>query len=135
MSPKLVSAKETSGPISNIDVALDPKTSWLPPAIDAQVPYVDPDETCPLDEITAGTGKRMTEFVGNLEKFSAAERVEHYPVDILGERHTPEVRNFNYVVTVSRTSKGVFLLDEYRNGSVAPDQFPARVATVGMPAM
>jgi hypothetical protein len=135
MSPKAVRPTEPSGSVSNIEVALDPKTSWLPPAIDENVPYVDPEEPCPLGEVTAGTGKRMMEFVANLEKFSAAERVEHYPVDILGERHIPEIRNFNYVVTVSRTSKGVFLLDEYRNGSVAPDQFPAHVATVGMPAM
>jgi len=135
MSPKAVHAPEAPIPTISTEAALDPKTSWRPPAIDANVPYVDPEEQCPLQDIITGTGKRMTEFVANLEKFSAAERVEHYPVDILGERHAPEVRNFNYVVTVSRTSKGVFLLDEYRNGTVDPSQFPAHVATVGMPAM
>jgi len=135
MSPKTVKPTESPVAVTSIESALDPKTSWLPPAIDDSVPYVDPEEQCPLAEITAGTGKRMTEFVANLEKFSAAERVEHYPVDILGERHGPETRNFNYLVTVSRTSKGVFLLDEYRNGSVDPSLFPARVATVGMPAL
>lgn len=135
MSPKPVRAPEAPSPTISTEAALDPKTSWRPPAIDANVPYVDPEEPCPMQEITAGTGKRMTEFVANLEKFSAAERVEHYPIDILGERHDPEIRNFNYVVSVSRTSKDVFLLDEYRNGTVDPSQFPARVATVGMPAM
>jgi hypothetical protein len=135
LKPKSVPAPASSTPTISTETALDRKTSWLPPAIDANVPYVDPDETCPLEEITSGAGKRMTEFVANLERFSAAERVEHYPVDILGERHAPEIRNFNYVVTVSRTAKGVFLLDEYRNGTVDPSQFPARVATVGMPAM
>jgi hypothetical protein len=135
MSPKPVRVPESSSPIVATEIALDPKTAWLPPAIDSTVPYVDPDEPCPLHEITDGTGKRMAEFVANLEKFSAAERVEHYPVDIFGVRHTPEIRSFNYLVTVSRTSKGVFLLDEYRNGTVDPSQFPARIATVGMPAM
>jgi hypothetical protein len=135
LKPKSVRVPDFPTPSSSTETALDRKTSWLPPAIDANVPYVDPDEKCPLDEITSGTGKRMAEFVANLEKFSAAERVEHYPVDVLGERHAPEIRKFNYVVTVSRTSKGVFLLDEYRNGTVDPSQFPARVATVGMPAM
>jgi len=45
------------------------------------------------------------------------------------------VREFKYVVTVERTSKGVFLLDEYRNGSSDLEQFPARIATQGMPAI
>ncbi len=31
--------------------------------------------------------------------------------------------------------KDVFLLDEYRNGSSDPGQFPAHIATVGMPAI
>ena len=132
MNPKSVRPAESPSLLPEVEVAPPLIASWLPPGIDEKVPYVDPDEPCPLQEITAGTGKRMMEFVSNLEKFSASERVEHYPVDILGIRRDPQIRNFNYVVTVSRTSKGVFLLDEYRNGSADPGQFPAHIATVGM---
>jgi len=135
MNPKSVRPAESPSLLPEVEVAPPLIASWLPPGIDEKVPYVDPDEPCPLQEITAGTGKRMMEFVSNLEKFSASERVEHYPVDILGIRRDPQIRNFNYVVTVSRTSKGVFLLDEYRNGSADPGQFPAHIATVGMPAI
>ena len=134
MSPKPLRAVEPPKPLAEAPLAPE-RSSWLPPAIDEKVPPVDPDEPCPLREITAGTGKRMTEFVANLEKFSATERVEHYPVDILGDRRAPEERKFNYVVTVSLTSKGVFLLDEYRNATVDPGQLPARLATVGMPSI
>jgi hypothetical protein len=77
----------------------------------------------------------MKEFVGDLEKFTAKEHVEHFVIDNAGVRRPPSVRDFNYVVMVSRNSSGVFLLDEYRNGSVDPEQFPARIATQGMPAI
>jgi hypothetical protein len=135
MNPKSVRPTESPRPLPQAATAPPLIASWLPPGIDEKMPYVDPEEPCPLDEIEKGTGKRMTEFVSNLEKFSASERVEHYPVDILGIRRDPQIRNYNYVVTVSRTSKGVFLLDEYRNGSADPGQFPAHIATVGMPAI
>ncbi len=106
MNPKSVHPPEPPSPLPEAEIAPPVIVSWLPPGIDEKVPYVDPDEPCPLDEIKKGTGKRMTEFVSNLEKFTSSERVEHYPVDILGTRHDPQIRNFNYVVTVSRTSKG-----------------------------
>jgi len=111
------------------------QTSWMPPGLDEAVPYVDSNVECPLSHVLSGTGQRMKQFVGNLEKFTATERVEHSVVDGAGVRHPPMVRNFDYVVMVSRTSTGVFLLDEYRNGSVDQAQFPANIATEGMPAI
>ncbi|HST12445.1 MAG TPA: carboxypeptidase-like regulatory domain-containing protein [Terriglobales bacterium] len=110
-------------------------STWKPPDIDEAVPPVNRSVECPLLHILSRTGLRMKEFVTDLEKFSAAERVEHSVVDVTGARHDPTVRDFNYVVTISRTANGVFLLDEYRNGSVDPEQFPAHIATQGMPAI
>jgi len=108
---------------------------WKPPDVDDSVLNVDPNVECPLPQILSKTGQRMKEFVSDLEKFTATERVEHFVIDAAGVRREPIVRNFNYVVMVSRNSSGVFLLDEYRNGSVDPEQFPAHIATQGMPAI
>lgn len=109
--------------------------SWISSGIDEMVPDVDPRVECPLPHVLSGVGVRMKQFVANLEKFTAAERVEHQAIDSTGVWHSPEVRDFNYVVTVKRTSMDVFLMDEYRNGSSDPEQFPARIATQGMPAI
>ncbi len=109
--------------------------SWIPPGLDAAVPTVDPSVACPLPEILKMAGVRMTEFVANLEKFSATEEVEHFKINTAGLRGSPDVRSFDYVVLVSRNHWGLFQLDEYRNGSVDPAQFPAGIATVGLPAM
>jgi hypothetical protein len=108
---------------------------WKPPDLDEKVLHVDPNVECPLPQILSKTGQRMKEFVSDLEKFTASERVEHFVIDAAGVRREPMVRDFNYVVMVSRNSSGVFLLDEYRNGSVDPEQFPAHIATQGMPAI
>jgi hypothetical protein len=134
MKAKLIRPAPTQGSPTSSLVNSNPP-SWLPPGADDSQPWVDPDEICPLADVLHGAGHRMEQFVGDLEKFSAAERVEHQTIDASGLRKSPEVREFNYVVTVKRTSKGVFLLDEYRNGSNDPEQFPARIATQGMPAI
>lgn len=109
--------------------------SWIPPSLDADVPSVDPNVACPLLDILKMTGQRMTELVANLEKFSATEQVEHFKINAAGLRGSPDVRSFDYVVLVSKNHWGFFQLDEYRNGSVDPAQFPAGIATVGLPAM
>lgn len=121
------SAAKTTAPLG--------QDSWLPPNLDEQVPEVDPNIECPVQQVLRGVGQRMTQFVSNLEKFSATEQVEHINIDLTGARRSSEVRSFDYVVTISQDSMGTFILDEYRNGTVDPEQFPARIATQGLPAL
>jgi len=109
--------------------------SWLPPPLDDEVPDVDPDVECPSQQILRGVGQRMTQFITDLEKFTATERVEHFNMDLTAERRAAEVRNFDYVVLISRNPQGMFAIDEFRNGSVDPEQFPQHIATDGLPAM
>jgi len=116
------------------DLALN-QNWWTPPEIDQVIPPIDSSVNCPEQDVLEGAGLRVKQFVTDLEKFTASERVEHQTVDAAGRRHAPETRKFEYVVTVSKTTRGVFLLDEYRNGSVSPELFPAQIATQGMPAI
>ena len=122
--------KSATSPVN----VVDPR-SWISSGIDTMVPDVDPHVECPLPHVLRGAGQRMNQFVANLEKFTAMERVEHQAIDPSGGWHSAEARDFNYVVMVKRTSMNVFLLDEYRNGSSDPEQFPAHIATQGMPAI
>ncbi len=122
-------------PDTSFSVVPQTQVSWMPAGIDDEQPWVDKEETCPLQDVLKGTGHRMSQFVEGLEKFTAKERVEHQTIDSNGWRRAAETRDFNYVVMVSRTSMNVFLLDEYRNGSSDPEQFPAHIATQGMPAI
>ncbi|MGH9713557.1 MAG: carboxypeptidase-like regulatory domain-containing protein [Candidatus Acidiferrales bacterium] len=136
MKPKpLPAAALETSPAEAAPDAARPKTSWLPPGLDDVVPEVRPGIECPLPVVLRGAGQRMKQLASNLEKFSATERVQHYTIDSLGGRHFPENRSFDYVVIVSQTHNGLILLDEYRDGTVDPGIFPARIATMGLPAM
>jgi|HubBroStandDraft_6_1064221.scaffolds.fasta_scaffold00187_9 hypothetical protein len=146
MLPKLLPAASTSA-VSSAAPSVTPSVapsaipanapaipgSWLPAPLDDVVPDVEPDVECPSQQILRGVGQRTTQFISDLEKFSATERVEH--IDLTGTRRPAEVRNFEYVVIISRTPQGMFAIDEFRNGSVDPEQFPAHIATDGLPAM
>jgi hypothetical protein len=77
----------------------------------------------------------MTQLVSNLEKFSATEHVTHFSVDKAGVLRSRETRSFEYVVLVSQDTFQGFQLDEYRNGNTNPAQFPAGIATTGLPVM
>jgi hypothetical protein len=136
MKPKPVRVRVPEmSPTSPVADAMAQPAAWIPPVLEEVAPEVDPEVPCPLPQVLSGVGQRMKQFVGNLEKFSANERVEHFVVDGTGARHSPDVRNFEYVVMVSQNSAGTFLLDEYRNGRVDPSQFQAHIATEGLPAM
>jgi hypothetical protein len=108
---------------------------WLPPGVDAVVPINVADAPCSLPAVLHGVGQRMKQLVDDLQKFRATEHIEHFKVDADGRRHTPQRRTFDYVVSVSQASTGAFELDEFRNGNVGRDQFPAGIATEGLPAL
>jgi hypothetical protein len=80
-------------------------------------------------------GKQVEELMSSLEKFSATERVNHFTVTRQGDLRAPQVRSFEYVVSVKQLPRGLIELDEYRDGSLDPSQFPASIATNGLPAM
>jgi hypothetical protein len=108
---------------------------WSQPGIDQLIPEVAPNVPCALPQVLTAAGIQVEYLMDNLEKFEATERVEHFAVDKQGVLRSPEVRSFDYVVSVSHSSPGVLSLDEYRNGSLDPALFPANIATEGLPAM
>jgi hypothetical protein len=110
------------------------RPSWIPSGID-DVPAVKAGVECPVPQVVGGAGQRITELIDNLQKFDATERVEHFNVNGAGSRGKPETRTFDYTVTITPSRSGVFYLEEYRNGTIDPLQFPAQIATVGLSSM
>jgi hypothetical protein len=108
---------------------------WLPPSVDTTAPINIADAPCSLAALLQGVGRRMKQLVDDLQKFRATEHIEHFKVDADGKRHAAQGRIFDYVVSVTQESNGAFQLDEFRNGDVGRDQFPAGIATEGLPAL
>jgi hypothetical protein len=108
---------------------------WVPPDIDRVVPQVTAGAACPLSDVLSGAGKRIEELVHNVDKFTATEVVEHQNVDRSGRLSRPEIRKFNYLVTIAQTHSGGMNVEEYRNRGSDPDQFPDHIATTGTPSL
>jgi hypothetical protein len=114
---------------------LEPHLEWAPPGVDASKPDVAAGVSCDLPAVLAGVSERTKEFVANLQKFSATEHVNHYPIDFNGHRLPPQSRTFEYIAVVTNIDNGLFSLDEYRNGSLDRSRFPGGIATEGVPAV
>ena len=108
---------------------------WFPPDIDHVIPPIEPGTACPLSDVLSQAGKRIQELIGNVDKFTATEVVEHQSVDHSGQLRRPETRKFRYLVSIAQTPNGYMNVEEYRNGGSNPDQFPDHIATVGTPSL
>lgn len=108
---------------------------WPPDDIDQVIPSVAPGRTCPLSDVVSEAGKRLQEFVSNVDKFTATEVVQHQHVDGSGRLGRPEIRKFDYLVSIAQTSDGHMNVLEYRNGGSDPDQFPDHIASIGTPSL
>ena len=101
--------------------------------MDESVSEVSVDVPCPLPLILQGAGRRAEQLLSTLQKFDASERVEHYKLNAAGVPGSADVRNFEYVVSVSHDSQGGFQLQEYRNGGIVrAQQFPSGIITANL---
>jgi tetratricopeptide (TPR) repeat protein len=108
-------------------------SSVIPMRVDEMVPEVAVDVPCSLSAVLHGAGQRAEELLNTLQKFDAAERVEHYKLNAAGIPGAADVRSFDYVVSVSHDAKGGFQMQEYRNGGVAKAQeFPSGISTANL---
>jgi tetratricopeptide (TPR) repeat protein len=108
---------------------------WYPPDIDRVIPQVSSGTTCPLSDVLSKAGKRIEELVQNVDKFTATEVVEHQRVDRSGRLGIPEIRKFNYLVTIAKAPSGYMNVEEYRNGGSASERFPDQIGTIGTPSL
>jgi hypothetical protein len=143
MKPRLVptevpanaKAEPTTGEITRPPEASVQRDFWRPHELEENIPSVDASVRCPTPEVLQGAGQRMGEFVSSLEKFTATESIEHYTFNHAGERKGPETRKFEYVVVVTQSRDTKLSVEEFRNGSTELEQFPAHIATQGLPAI
>jgi tetratricopeptide (TPR) repeat protein len=110
-------------------------SSWLPPDVDERVPPVEAGAACVLDDVLQKAGKRIEEFVSNVDRFTATESLKHESINKWGFAASPQTRKFDYVVSVEEIRPGFLGVEEYRKSHGSPDDFPDGVATIGLPAL
>src|SRR2546429_7715684 len=61
-----------------------------------------------LDEVVERAGKRVEEFVKNVDRFTASESLTHESINKWGLAESPETRKFNYVASIEQYRPGFF---------------------------
>ena len=108
---------------------------WLPPDVDENIPPVESGAACGLDTVVQKAGKRVEEFVKNVDRFTATEFLDHESINKWGFADSEETVKFNYVVSIEQYRPGYFSVTEYRGTRFTPAQFPGGVETHGLPTL
>jgi tetratricopeptide (TPR) repeat protein len=112
------------------------EVKWAPPDVDEEKLIFDASaDACPLDSVEAKAGARVEELVSNVDRFTATEDMEHTALSPLGIQVAHETRQFNYLVEIRKSGAKDLDVQEYRDGSVSVQQFPAHLGTVGLPTL
>jgi tetratricopeptide (TPR) repeat protein len=111
------------------------ETNWAPPDVDQEKLGVEPESSCRVQDVAADAGQRVEQLVRNVDRFTATEQMEHESVSPMGVVSARESRNFNYLVAIRRIGPRQLNVEEYRDGSVSMNGFPAHLGTVGLPIL
>jgi tetratricopeptide (TPR) repeat protein len=127
------SASPPAEPVVSIGALL--ASNWLPPDVDEKVPPVESSVPCNLNEVLENAGKRIMEFVANVDRFAATESVTHQSINKWGFASRPLKFQYDYLVSIKEVRQGLLSVDEYRDIHYQPAKFPDGIATSGLPAL
>jgi hypothetical protein len=108
---------------------------WLPPGVDELAPHVESGTTCDLDDVLQKAGKKIQEFVENVERFTATESLHQETLTKSGEVSGKENRQFDYTTAIQETRPGILNVDEYLGSGPTPTSSPGGLTTKGLPAL
>jgi hypothetical protein len=93
------------------------KDAWVPPDIDAVRPVTE-KATCALQDVVSKAGKRVEEFIYNLNRLASTETIQTQTVSRSNTLHNPETQRFEYVVSARQLGNGNAYFEEYRGRSM-----------------
>ena len=114
---------------------LMPPSKWMPPDVDDSMPAVESTASCPLQKIQEEAGSRVGDFVDAVNRIAATESLDNEVIDHSGLPIRRASRSYSYVASVQQVRPGMYIMEEYRNGIMDLDQFPERIATLGLTAL
>jgi len=82
------------------------------------------DPACPLAQVLHGASERATEMVDNLQRFVAAEQIEHTEFRKNGRPRKSTNQLFSYVAEIDQGEAGAFWIEEYRSAKTESDAPP-----------
>ena len=122
-------------PATSLVADLMPPPKWMPPDVDDSMPAVESTASCPLQKIQQEAGNRVSDFVDAVNRIAATESLENEVIDRSGLPVRRGSQNYSYVASVRQVRPSMYVMEEYRNGSMDLDQFPERIADLGLTAL
>jgi Tfp pilus assembly protein PilF len=133
-SPEEVAVGNTNTmPLARADLL--PPAKWMPPDVDESMPAVETSASCPMQQISDETAKRVRAFIDNVNRISATETLDHEVIDRFGLTAKHETRHYGYVESLMEVKPGMYRVEEYRDGTMGLDVFPERLASLGLGSM
>jgi tetratricopeptide (TPR) repeat protein len=108
------------------------ETTWAPPDVDAGIPPTAVGVSCSTDSVLENARKRIERQLGDLERFSATERIEHQALEQGGVWSKPLSKDFYYLISVYHTKKLPYYFVEDRTTDASNSSFPTSIATRGL---
>ena len=108
---------------------------WLPPGVDEFTPPPEPGSACDLDDVLQKAGKKIQEFVENVERFTATESLHQETLNKSGEAIEKDNRQFEYTTAIQEIRPGMLSVDEYLGSGPTPSSSPGGLTTKGLPAL
>jgi tetratricopeptide (TPR) repeat protein len=128
-------ASTSRPPAVSLVADLMPPPTWMPPDVDDSMPAVEATAGCPLRKIQEEAGNRVSGFVDGVNRIAATESLDNEVIDHSGFPIRRASRSYSYVASVQQVRPGMYIMEEYRNGIMDLDQFPERIATLGLTAL
>jgi tetratricopeptide (TPR) repeat protein len=130
-SPELLNVGSTT--VSS--AAVPPPLKWMPPDVDELVPPVENGVACQLPALLEKVSMRVSEFLNDVDRFTATESLKHESINAWGAVSATETREFNYMVSYKQLQPGRFTVEEFRDSSLGLSAFPEKIATIGLPSL
>jgi tetratricopeptide (TPR) repeat protein len=131
----LNSPAEGAGSVAVPSIAPVTQIQWAPRDVDEERPAVEAGTSCAVKVVTEAAGARVEDLVNNVNRYSATEKMVHESLSPLGVRLSKDERTFNYLASILPTGPRTLDVQEYRDGSVSAENFPANLATMGLPML
>ena len=128
-------ARTSQPPVVSLVADLMPPPTWMPQDVDDSMPAVEATAGCPLRKIQEEAGNRVSDFVDGVNRIAATESLDNEVIDHAGFPIRRASRSYSYVASVQQVRPGAYIMEEYRNGIMDLDQFPERIATLGLTAL
>jgi tetratricopeptide (TPR) repeat protein len=117
--PRTAAVSPESSPAK---IAESSRRNWAPADIDEAIPPARSDVPCALPLILKETSRHTQDFIDNLQRISASERVEQIDIGKDGKSHNSGTQLMNYVAQIEENSLGYPAVTEYRRASTGARQ-------------